>query len=113
MRVRVRVRVRVRGRGRVQIAAFGIADAEHQVEKELHRLWPAAQVRIGDISRAETGRIVEEFAVGYLLEGALEITASNPEEAPRAAFRQLRAMLAEGRYRRTEWEAVGIEKFEL
>lgn len=109
----MRLRVRVRGRGRVEIAAFGVADAEHQVEKELHRLWPEAQVRIGDISRAEGGRIVEEFAVGYLLEGALEVTAPNPEEAPRAAFRQLRTLLAEGRYGRTEWEVVGIVNFEF
>ena len=105
----MRFRVRIRGRGRVQIPAYGVADAEHLVEKELRRLWPQAQVRVGNISRAGDQRIVEEFAVGYLVEGALEVYAPKAEEAPGAAFRQARGMLAGGRYRRTEWEEVEEE----
>lgn len=96
--------VRVRGRGRVRIAAYGVADAEHLVEKELTRLWPAASVRIERISRAGDPRIVEEFDVAYLLEGEQEVEAPTPAEAPASAFRHLRALLAGSRYGKTEWE---------
>ena len=36
----------VRGAGRVELAAYGLADAEHQVEKELRALWPDAVVEL-------------------------------------------------------------------
>lgn len=90
------------------MAAAGVADAEHQVEKELHRLWPEARIQVDEISRSGKVRIVEEFAVGYRLEGALDVVAPSVDDAPGAAFRHLRGLLAGGRYRRTEWEAVKI-----
>lgn len=90
------------------MAAAGVADAEHQVEKELRRLWPEARVEVDEISRSGTARIVEEFAIRYRLEGALDVVAPSVDDAPGAAFRHLRGMLAGGRYRRTEWEAVKI-----
>src|SRR5690606_27968125 len=102
----MRFTVRVRGRGRVRIAAYGVADAEHLVEKELRRLWPEARARIEEIARAEAAgpRIVEEFDVSYRLEGLHEVAAPNPEDAPAAAFRHLRGLLASSRYRKTEWD---------
>jgi hypothetical protein len=100
----VRCTVAVRGRGRVQVAAYGVADAEHLVEKELTRLWPGARVRIERISRAGGSRIVEEFEVSYLLEGEQQVVAATPAGAPAAAFRHLRSLLSGSRYRKTEWE---------
>lgn len=98
--------VRVRGRGRTRVPAYGIADAEHLVVKELTRLWPGAAVRIEGISRPDAPRIVEEFAVTYRVEGEVEVFAPRPEEAPQAAFRRLRGLLAGSRYHRTEWESL-------
>jgi hypothetical protein len=100
----VRFTVRVRGRGRVRIAAYGVADAEHLVEKELTRLWPGAVVRIEGIARAGPDGIVEEFDVAYRVEGEQEVTAEGEADAAPSAFRQLRHMLADSRYGRTAWE---------
>lgn len=103
----MRRRVRVRGRGAARIVAYGVADAEHLVEKELTRLWPGARVRIERVSRADPApRIVEEFDVSYLLEGEREVEAARPEEAASAAFRQLSAVLAGSRYSRTAWQEI-------
>lgn len=101
--------VRVRGRGRVVVAAYGVADAEHLVEKELTRLWPAAQVRIEGITRAGGGRVVEEFEVAYRVEGEHEVEVERAEEAPAAAFRQLREALAGSRYSHIEWRIANRE----
>ena len=96
----------VRGRGRVQLPAYGIADAEHRVEKELSRLWPDALVQVIDVSRGEGGaRIVEEFTVTYLLSGTLRVEAATVAVAPAAAFRRARERLADSRFLRTEWES--------
>jgi hypothetical protein len=101
----VEYEVPVRGRGRVQLPAYGIADAEHRVEKELSRLWPAALVQVLDVARAEGGvRIVEEFSVTYLLSGTLRVEAATAAVAPAAAFRRARELLADSRFLRTEWE---------
>jgi hypothetical protein len=98
--------VRVRGRGRVRLPAYGLADAEHRVEKELSRLWPGTLVQVLDVSRGEGGvRIVEEFTVTYRLENTLRVEAGSPESARTAAFRAARALLADSRYARTEWES--------
>ena len=95
--------VRVRGRGDVRVAAYGMGDAEHLVEKELQALWPDGRIRVGEIARSGPSRIVEEFRVGYLLEGTVTVEATGAEAAASAAFRRLRAMLADSRYARTEW----------
>lgn len=102
------VEVLLRGRARVEVAAFGLADAEHLVEKELVRLWPAARVRVLDVRRGEAARIVEEFTVSYRLEAVLRVTADRREEAPSTAFRRARRLLAGTRYQRTKWEAVEV-----
>lgn len=106
----MRFRVRARGRGKVEVAAYGIADAEHLVEKELRRLWPEARVTVARIDRAGAPRIVEEFAVRYLLEGTLDVEAESAAEAPAAAFRRMRELLSQSRYRRAEWEAVEVRR---
>ena len=51
--------VAVRGTGRVELPAYGLADAEHQVEKELRALWPGATVEVTDVARTDpAARIV-------------------------------------------------------
>src|SRR5690606_25145945 len=63
-RRRVRLSVPLRGTGRVEVAAYGVADAEHLVQTELERLWPGARVRVPEVRRTgEEPRIVEEFEV--------------------------------------------------
>jgi hypothetical protein len=99
--------VRVRGRGEVEVPAYGVADAEHLVEKEVGRLWPGARVQISSVARLPGGgRIVEQFSLVYLLEGVLEVEAESQPDAHRAAFRAAREKLASSRYLQTRWEAV-------
>jgi hypothetical protein len=96
--------VRVRGRGRVTVPAFGIADAEHLVGKELTRLWPGVSVHIDGVRRAGGGRVVEEFEVEYRVEGDRPADDDLSPEAESAVFRELNRLLAGTRYARTEWE---------
>lgn len=102
-----RYRVRVRGEGRVVVAGYGVADAEHRVEKELGRLWPGARVSIRDVARSDDReRIVEEFEVGFRLEGEVQAEAESAERAVREAFREARTRLEGSRYWKTSWESV-------
>jgi hypothetical protein len=97
--------VALKGGGRVELAAYGVADAEHQVEKELRAAWPEAKVEVLDVARAgAAGRIVEEFAVRYRLRGTLAVDAESPAEARRAALRELRGRFAGTRHARIEWD---------
>lgn len=98
--------VEIRGRGRATVAAFGLADAEHLVQKEISRAWPAARVAVSGVSRVGPGRIVEELEVDYVISGALELEAPSHEEATGAAFRRARQMLSHTRYRMTAWERI-------
>lgn len=98
--------VRAEGRGRVEVPAYGLADAEHQVEKELLRAWPGARAEVLEITRAGSARIVEEFAVAYRVEATVRVEAPTPEEARREALRRLREAFAETRFRRVEWTRV-------
>jgi hypothetical protein len=100
-------RVRLRGSGSVEIAAYGLADAEHRVEKELTAGWPEATVEIREVRRPASGRIVEEFTVAYLLRGEVTVEEDGREEARRRAFRDARARFAGTRYDRTAWEMEG------
>ncbi len=101
--------VRVLGGGRVELAAYGVADAEHQVEKEITRAWPEARVEVTEVARAaHGGRIVEEFVVGYRVQGTLELAASAPGEARTLALRELRERFAPTRFARLEWERVEV-----
>lgn len=100
-------RIPVRGTGRVELPAYGLADAEHQVEKEIHALWPDATVDVLDVGRVDQrSRIVEEFRVHYRVRTAVEAEAESPAEARKTALRMLRERFAGSRYARVAWEVV-------
>ncbi|MBB4636622.1 hypothetical protein [Longimicrobium terrae] len=99
--------VRLRGQGRVEVPAYGVADAEHQVEKELAALWPEAGVDVLEVGRADAdGRIVEEFRVGYRVRGSVSVTADTEEDARKTAVRRLRERFQGSRFARIAWEFV-------
>jgi hypothetical protein len=100
-------RIGVRGAGRVELAAYGLADAEHQVEKEIRALWPDAAVDVLDVARADgASRIVEEFRVRYRVRAVVPVEADTPADARRSALRLLRERFAGSRYERVAWEVV-------
>ena len=101
----MRKTVTVRGRGRAEVAAYGVQDAEHLVEKELARLWPEARVEVLEIRMGEAGRIVGEFVVTYRLTAAVEVEVEDEAEAPRHAYRHARGLLAGSRYAGITFEA--------
>lgn len=96
--------VPIRGEGRVSVPAYGIADAEHLVEKEISRAFPGARITVLEARRETRDRIVEEFAVEYRIEATLEVEAEDPEKAKGAAFRRARALLSDTRYHLTRWD---------
>ncbi|CAN5868769.1 hypothetical protein BH20GEM3_BH20GEM3_05850 [soil metagenome] len=102
-------RVRLRGAGRVELPAYGVADAEHQIEKEITHAWPDARVDVTEIGRAmHSGRIVEEFTVGYRVQGTLQVAATSATEARTLALRELRRRFAPTRFGRVTWEQVEV-----
>jgi len=102
----MRHEVAVKGGGRAELPAYGMGDAEHQVEKELRAAWPGARVRIVEVARTAPGeRIVEEFAVRYRVSGVVEVDAESAAEARRAAMRALRERFGGTRYSRIVWDA--------
>lgn len=104
-------RVRVRGHGRAEVAAYGVADAEHQTERELLRAWPEARVIVQEVRRREeAGRIVETFSVGFRVEGWVDGEGSDAAAAERHAFRQVRERLKGTRFRGVRLETVEAEK---
>lgn len=94
----------IRGEGRVSVPAYGIADAEHLVEKEISRALPGARVAVLEARRETRDRIVEEFSVEYRIDATLEVEAEDPEKAKGAAFRRARALLSDTRYHLTRWD---------
>ncbi|HYW11395.1 MAG TPA: hypothetical protein VE871_05540 [Longimicrobium sp.] len=101
----VRHTIAVRGAGRVELAAYGLADAEHQVEKELRGLWPDAAVDVLDVARTdEQSRIVEEFRVRYRVRTAVPVEADTPDDARKSALRLLRERFTGSRFERIAWE---------
>jgi hypothetical protein len=99
--------VRLRGDGAADVPAFGLADAEHQVEKEIRAAWPRAQVQVLDVARPEgPPRIVEEFRVRFRVTGSVAVSADSPTAAVRDALRTLRERFAPTRYQRIEWRPV-------
>ncbi len=97
----------VRGTGRVELPAYGLADAEHQVEKEVRALWPDASVDVLDVARADdASRIVEEFRVRYRVRGVVPAGGDTPADARKAALRTLRETFSGSRYARVAWEVV-------
>jgi len=102
----MRVEVAVKGGGRVELAAYGVADAEHQVEKELRAAWPEARVDVLEVARTSPEpRIVEEFAVRYRVRGTAAVDVERLEDARRAALRLLNERLASTRFARIVWDA--------
>ena len=98
----------VRGAGRVELAAYGLTDAEHQVEKELRALWPEAAVEVTGVERLdEASRIVEEFRVSYRVRGVVSMDAFAAGDARKAALRLLRDRFAGTRFARIAWEPIG------
>ena len=99
--------VALRGSGRVELAAYGLADAEHQVEKELRALWPQAAVEVADVARMDLAlRIVEEFRVSYRVRGTVATVAETETEARRSALRTMRDRFTGSRFERITWEVV-------
>jgi hypothetical protein len=99
--------VALRGTGRVELPAYGLADAEHQVEKEIRALWPQATVHVLDVARAEGGsRIVEEFRIRYRVQGTVAVTAITEDEARKSALRVLRARFTGSRFELVTWDVV-------
>ena len=97
--------VAVKGTARVELAAYGVADAEHQVEREVTERWPGARVTLLEVARTDPGpRIVEEFAVRYAVRGTVTVSAETDADARRAAFRQLRERFAGTRHAHLAWE---------
>jgi hypothetical protein len=97
--------VAVKGTNRVELAAYGVADAEHQVETELRERWPEARVDLLEVARTlPEPRIVEEFAVRYAIRGTVTVDAESDADARRAAFRLLRERFAGTRHARIAWE---------
>lgn len=97
--------VALKGSGRVELAAYGMADAEHQVEKEVRAAWPEARVEVTEVSRAGAeGRIVEEFAVRYRVRGTVTVQVDDEKEARRAALREVRGRLEGTRHARIAWD---------
>jgi hypothetical protein len=97
--------VALKGSGRVELAAYGVADAEHQVEKEVRAAWPEARVEVLEVSRAGAqGRIVEEFAVRYQVRGTVTVEVEDAKEARRTALREVRGRLAGTRHARIAWD---------
>jgi outer membrane PBP1 activator LpoA protein len=104
----MRHEVEVRGGGRVELAAYGMADAEHQVEKEIHAAWPGARVSILEVARTAPGeRIVEEFTIRYRVSGVVlvDVEVESPDQARRAALRALRERFDGTRFGRIVWDA--------
>lgn len=95
----------VRGAGRVELPAYGLTDAEHQVEKEIRALWPEAAVEVTGVERLDgASRIVEEFRVGYRVRGLVPVDAAGEADARKAALRLLRDRFAGTRFERIAWE---------
>lgn len=102
----MRHEVAVKGGGRVELAAYGVADAEHQVEKEIRAAWPGARVRILEVARTAPGeRIVEEFAIRYRISGVVSVEVESADQARRTALRALRERFDGTRFGRIVWDA--------
>lgn len=98
----------MRGTGHAEVPAYGIADAEHQTEKELRAAWPEALIEVLEIHRAGGGgaRIVEEFTVRYGVTGIVSVAAEAENAARREALQAVRAKFQATRFRQIRWEVV-------
>jgi hypothetical protein len=102
--------VRLQGRGRIEVAAHGMADAEHLAETQLSRCWPAARLQVTQLRRAhEEPRIAEEFLVHYLLHASEVVEAPDAATARLTAFRQARERLEGTRFWEVGWTEARVE----
>jgi hypothetical protein len=102
-----RFEIDIEGRGTTVLPAFGLADAEHRVEKEIRNRLPDSMVSIHSVERPpDSSRIVEEFSVTYSLRLRLPVDAMDDDAAVPAAFRTVRDALTGTRYERTRWDQV-------
>jgi hypothetical protein len=93
------------GSGKVAVPAFGVADAEHRVEKEIAARLPEARLSVVSVRRPpDSSRIVEEFEVEYTLRLEITVHEADPDSARSAAFRAARERLEGTRYQRTVWD---------
>lgn len=102
-------RAKLKGSGTAEIAAYGAADAEATVQKELRRALPGATVDVRGIRRLdEEPRIVEEFLIEYLVMFQLEVTGEDETSARRSAFTRVRAGLKSTRYEKVSWQSAEL-----
>ncbi len=102
--------VTVHGTGRVVVPAYGLADAEHQVEKELEEAWPGCRAEVLDVARTDDRpRIVEEFMVRYRVRGTVTHPAATEQEAKTAALRSLRQRFTGTRFSGVAWDVISTE----
>jgi hypothetical protein len=104
-------RVVLHGSGTAEIAAYGVADAEASIAKELTATLPGALVDVREVRRTEPQpRIVEIFVVQYKVKLPVEVaTDLKEEDARRQAFRSGRAALKGTRFERTAWERADVD----
>jgi hypothetical protein len=101
----------VRGTGRLEIAAAGIADAEHQLARIVERFCPGCRLTVLEIRRAlGESRIAEHFRLYYRLEMGFSIESISPVEARRTAFRHARARAEDTELKMVEWEEVVLRE---
>lgn len=97
--------VRVSGRGAVELPGYGVADAEHRLEKELAAALPTATLRIEEIRRRDPApRIVEEYEIRFRLTATFEVEETDEEKRVRAAFAAGREALRGTRFEKVAWE---------
>jgi hypothetical protein len=95
----------LRGIGSVELPAYGVADAEARVEKEIRNALPGAEVEIRGITRVDVDqRIVETFDVGYHLRVRIEAAGDDEETARREALRSARQALTGTRFGHIAWD---------
>ena len=87
------------------LAANGPVDAERTLEKELLRALPGSALNVREIRRMdEEPRIVENFALTYILTAEVEVETPENETARTAAFRAARRALDGTRFARVAWD---------
>ena len=105
----MRFRARVRGQGTVEVPGYGVADAEHRLEKEIAALDPTATVQIREIRRVDSeARIVETFALSFAIRMELDVEEEEEGEARRKAFAAARDILKGSRYERVAWDKADL-----
>ena len=98
----------LRGSGSVEIAAYGVADAEDQVTKELSRALPGAKIELPSIHREGPRRIVESFTIGYQVRIEIPTEAEDRDSARRKAMSTARDALRDTRFARIAWDRADL-----